>query len=342
MTVDLKDINLTIDPNSIKRDKISDAEYFSEKYSDYISNSRLKLINPSQDGNPLKYKNGFSNDASRSLILGTAIHQLYLEREEFYLVPHINKPSSKLGLVIDSIYKYRLRGHSIDDAIMLACKEVNYYSDSISPKRIKTIIKSGLEYYYNLKSIIDDNAVILSERDRLVCEKCLNNLNVNEQINRLMFPEDSEFYNEDAFFATFKAQYNDKEVDLKFKMKIDNWSINQETFKIRLNDLKTTGHMLGQFREKSIIGYHYGRQIAAYLYILLEYCKKTYDYDDMFWTYESNIVAVETSGNNEVGIFRIFPDELHKGIKEFYNLLKMVAYCEMYEYSNNIKFVCED
>ena len=48
MTINLSDIKLTRDLTSVFREKISDEEYFPEKYRNYISNSRLKLINPDQ------------------------------------------------------------------------------------------------------------------------------------------------------------------------------------------------------------------------------------------------------------------------------------------------------
>ena len=43
-------------------EKMSDEEYFSSKYTNYISNSRLKLINPNQNGSPSKYKEGFTGE----------------------------------------------------------------------------------------------------------------------------------------------------------------------------------------------------------------------------------------------------------------------------------------
>ena len=37
---------------------ISDEEYFGPNYRNFISNSKLKLINPDQGGTPKSYKNG--------------------------------------------------------------------------------------------------------------------------------------------------------------------------------------------------------------------------------------------------------------------------------------------
>ena len=53
--------NIKIIPllDTLRLQKIDDSEYFSKKYSGYISNSRLSLINPKQDGSPEKFFNGF-------------------------------------------------------------------------------------------------------------------------------------------------------------------------------------------------------------------------------------------------------------------------------------------
>ena len=79
MIVNLSDIKLSPELESVRREKISDQEYFSQEYSDYISNSRLKLINPDQDGCPEKYKVGFTGETTTSLSIGSAIHDLFLQ-----------------------------------------------------------------------------------------------------------------------------------------------------------------------------------------------------------------------------------------------------------------------
>ena len=46
----LEEIKITPLIETIEYLDISDEEYFGDAYSDYISNSRLKLINPEQGG----------------------------------------------------------------------------------------------------------------------------------------------------------------------------------------------------------------------------------------------------------------------------------------------------
>ena len=54
---------------------ISDEEYFGPNYRNFISNSKLKLINPDQGGTPESYKNGLKSEDTASLRLGSAIHE---------------------------------------------------------------------------------------------------------------------------------------------------------------------------------------------------------------------------------------------------------------------------
>ena len=344
MTINLSDIKLSPNLDSIKREKISDQEYFSEKYANYISNSRLKLINPDQDGNPEKYKIGFTGEVTTSLSIGSAIHELFLQPESFYLGPDLKKPSAKLGLVIDEIKRLRIKGHTVNDAIKLACEKVHYYENNINLSRVKSIIKEGLKYYQLSKYILDDSVILLSSKDRNTVLNCINNLNRNVQIKNLIKPTDifgDEIlsYNEDAFFININAQYFDQTCELKLKMKADNWTIDTENKIITLNDLKTTGHLITQFMGDSFVKFHYSRQFGMYLWILLRYCEKEYNYNPTDWTVKCNVIVVETTANNSAGIFPINMNILEQGRKEFCKLLKMVAYCEMNDYSNNVMFV---
>lgn len=344
MIVNLSDIKLSPELESVRREKISDQEYFSQEYSDYISNSRLKLINPDQDGCPEKYKVGFTGETTTSLSIGSAIHELFLQPESFTLGPDLNKPSAKLGLVIDAIKSFRISGHNIYDSIVKSCQRVHYYENNINTLRIKTIIKEGLKYYLNSKSITDDSIILLSSKDRITVSNCISNLRNNFQIQNLvkpkdLFGDDILSYNEDAFFINIRACLAEKECILKLKMKADNWTIDTENKVITLNDLKTTGHLIRQFMEDSFVKFHYSRQFGMYLWILLRYCEKEYNYNPNDWTIRCNVIVVETTANNSARVFPINTALLEQGRKEFCRLLKMVAYCEMNDYSNDVMFV---
>lgn len=55
----LNEIKLTPLIDTLRLEKIDDAIYFSEKYNGYVSNSRLGLLNPRQEGSPEKFFAGF-------------------------------------------------------------------------------------------------------------------------------------------------------------------------------------------------------------------------------------------------------------------------------------------
>ena len=78
--------------------------YFSEKYRNYVSNSRLGLINPQQDGSPEKFFEGFKMGYSSSLEIGSAVHELVLQPDLFVLQENTQKPTAKLGAMADRLY----------------------------------------------------------------------------------------------------------------------------------------------------------------------------------------------------------------------------------------------
>lgn len=110
MKIKFSDIKLIPLSDTIYRDDISDEVYFSKKYKDYISNSRLKLINPSQQGSPKTYLRGFDGNSTQSLLIGNGVHCMLLQPDDFELAPDLNKPSAKLGNTIDKIISYRKAG----------------------------------------------------------------------------------------------------------------------------------------------------------------------------------------------------------------------------------------
>lgn len=342
MEINLSDIKLIPDLDSVYREKISDEEYFSDKYSSYISNSRLKLINPEANGSPLKYKKGFSDNYCQSLRIGSAIHELYLQKDTFNLVEDLDRPSYKLGDVIDSIKDFRLKGYSIYNSIKNACLQINYYENSWNIK-IKKIIKDGFQYYWKSKNY-GNEYIILSNRDRNIVSYCLNNLINNRQAAKLINPVDLwgdpiDSYNEDAFFITLKGSYQDKSCELKLKMKADNWSIDKDNKIITLNDLKTTSNKIEDFMEHSFNHFYYYQQFALYSWILRKYAEKEYVFNKQEWTFNCNVIVVSTKGNFNTGVFKISNEQLERGRHLFCRLLKMVAYCEMNEYSNDFIFV---
>ena len=106
MKIDLSQVKLKPILSSVQRLDISDEIYFGPQYKHYISNSRLKLIDPTCNGSPSTYKAGFTGKTTGSLSLGSNIHMLYLQPEEFELVTDVTLPNGKLGLACEKAIKH--------------------------------------------------------------------------------------------------------------------------------------------------------------------------------------------------------------------------------------------
>lgn len=303
----------------------------------------MKLINPDQGGSPTIYKNGLQGEITTSLSIGSGVHELVLQPDDFELGPDLNKPTAKLGMVVDCITGFRNQGETIYNSIVKACQKVHYYENKLDSKRITAIIAAGLEFYIKRKKYDENRVILLSSKERQTVETCVRNLTENYFIQRLLKPTDIfddaiPSYNEDAFFVDFEGEYEGTKCLLRLKMKADNWTIDTENKILTLNDLKTTSHYVGYFMDGSFVNFHYSRQFALYLDILLAYAKVKYDLDET-WDIRCNVIVVETTGENKCMTYRITSTMLEEGKKEYERLLKMVAYCEINGYDDTYEFI---
>lgn len=114
MPMSLNDIKLNPLVETLKVLDITDEEYFGNGYRDYISNSRLKYINPEQGGSPEQYFEGLKTAYSDSLVFGSAVHELVLQPNEFTLVDSVDRPTAKAGFMADELYSvFLIKGGSI-------------------------------------------------------------------------------------------------------------------------------------------------------------------------------------------------------------------------------------
>lgn len=354
-TINLKfsDFRIIPDIDSAHREVIDDGEYFSTKYSKFLSNSRLRWINPEEGGSPQLFLNPPRLHLG-SLSMGSYIHGSVLNPEEFYLAPKIDKPSAKLGLVIDEIEKLlkskKVKFDSFDDLVKAAALEVDYYSKTIDSKI--DFIKSAWSQYATrleeVKPLAEGKPILtLSNTDWDTAQRCVESLKSNQVIMSKIHPTDVfgdpiESYCEDALFMDYIVTYQGKQcATLRFKLKIDNWTVDEDSKVVTVNDLKTTGHQVDTFTEPggSLERLHYYRQLSIYSEILMYYLLKTRGISKEFgWTVNHNILAVETVMNNYSKCFVINDAYIHKGIDEAHELLKRVAACEIFGYDKEYIF----
>ena len=347
--VKFKDFRIIPDINSVRKEEISDDVYFSSAYNGYISNSRLKWIDPKANGSPALFQNP-PKLKTQSLTIGSTVHECLLQPNEFELGPKIGKPTQKLGMVMDAIPGFLKEGVGLDDAIKQAALKADYYTNTINTK-IETIKETWNTYSKYLEELDKTPTIktrrIVSDKDWDVINGCLNSCTSNEKIMNLLHPTNPfgdpiESYCEDALFMNYIITYKDKYAVLPFKMKADNWTIDADSKILTLNDLKTTSHSVNCFMEPgaSFEHFSYARQMAVYSQILWYYCMKNYGVcSGTGWQIKANMLVVETVPNYWSRPYYVTQKQLTEGKKMLNELLCRVAYCEMYGYDKIIEFV---
>lgn len=331
--MELKDIKLIPLLDTLRLEKISDKIYFSDTYKNYVSNSRLGLINPRQDGSPEKFFSGFSNTYSPALILGSAVHELVLQPESFELSEDIGKPTAKLGLMADELYPTFISRDIVDKDVIDASNKVDYYKGKIDSNKSKEVINSCKGYWESRKNreldISQDKEIIYLDKKSLETVKsCVDALGSNKQVQSLLHPEGflqppiSE--NEQAILLDVKAICpNGKEFILHLKSKLDNYTIDLENNTIVVNDIKTIGKIVSEF-DNNIKRYRYSREIAMYIYLLKLCSQKFYNLENP--KIQANYLVVSTIPNFYTKVRPVTYGEIKEGFHEFQVLLKYVAY----------------
>lgn len=330
--------------NSIKLLDISDEEYFGESYRDYISNSRLKLMNPDQQGSPELYKAGFGSfNMTESLYFGSAVHEMVLQPNDFMVAPLTTRPTAKMGFMADVLYpKFKVDGVTVEDVIA-ASDKVDYYKGKMTEDKIKAVF-DACEPYWNGRRDWETRysgpkeSIYLDYKSNEKLKACLASVENNKSIQALLHPEGiletPISLNEATLLMDVNAIVDGQEVTLKLKAKLDHMSIDKERNILTLNDLKTTGHILTDFGKGSFVTFHYSRQLAMYIWMLKLYAQKYYnmEHPNMY----ANMLLVSTIPDYRSGLYRCHNAEIAEGFKEFKRLLRMVAYCEVYGYDGSL------
>lgn len=331
----LNEIKLKPLLNTLKLEDIDDSVYFSKRYSGYVSNSRLSLINPKQGGTPEKYFEGLSNNKiySDSLIFGSAVHELVLQPESFELIDTVNRPTAKCGFIADLVYKSKSVDPS-DDVLLEASKEINYYKGDLSDNQLETLRNKILPYLksrqtFELSNKGTKTPIYLDQKSRDRLASCLASLQNNNKIVDLLHPkdilgEDLLSKNERTILLDLEASAPDHDpIIIKLKSKLDNFTIDKDQNIITVNDVKTTGKRVNEFNN-AIEDYHYYREMGMYSY-LLSLCANKY-WDMKSPTIKSNFLVVSTIPKFYTKVVPMTKKLFYKGFNEFSALVKLVAY----------------
>lgn len=333
--MNLENIKITPLLDTLRLEKISDQEYFSEKFNGYISNSRLSLIDPNNDGSPEKFfqglgKNGIYSDSIR---LGSMVHCCALQPESFTICNSVELPTAKLGFVCEYLYKPELEYPS-DEDIYKASEHIDYYKGKMTENRLNEVKNKYHDFWLqrvNFESTYSDVKEVLygSPKLRETASNCLKALSNNQKIQELLHPTDllgNPIISENELAILLDVEVNISENEsfiLRIKAKLDNYTIDECSNEICVNDIKTLGKIVSEFNT-NFVNYHYYRELSLYSWLLSLCAKKFYNLDNPKIT--SNCLVVSTIPQYYTKIYQVSKQDFKRGWKEFIYLLKLVAY----------------
>ena len=328
----LSEIKLTPLLDTLQLVKISDAEYFSPKYGEYISNSRLGLLNPRQGGSPESFFTGFKDEGFiSSLVIGSAVHELVLQNESFELAPALGKPTAKMGAMADELYPVWLKHPIRTSDITEASNKINYYKGKLTPDRIKQVNEQCIPYWKARKQLVSNSnkeLIYLDDKSRDTVYNCVEAVTNNPQVQELLHPSgliDAPIsLNENALLLDVQAECpNGKTFIMHLKAKLDNFTIDLESDTVVVNDVKTIGKVVSEI-DSNISKYHYSRELAMYLFLLRLYVIKEYGIENP--TMKANYLVVSTVPQYYTKVRAMTKKECYAGLHEFRTLLRYAAY----------------
>ncbi len=328
----LSEIKLTPLLDTLQLVKISDAEYFSPKYGECISNSRLGLLNPRQGGSPESFFTGFKDEGFiSSLVIGSAVHELVLQNESFELAPALGKPTAKMGAMADELYPVWLEHPIRTSDITEASNKINYYKGKLTPDRIKQVNEQCIPYWKARKQLVSNSnkeLIYLDDKSRDTVYNCVEALTNNPQVQELLHPSgliDAPIsLNENALLLDVQAECpNGKTFIIHLKAKLDNFTIDLESDTVVVNDVKTIGKVVSEI-DSNISKYHYSRELAMYLFLLRLYVIKEYGIENP--TMKANYLVVSTVPQYYTKVRAMTKKECYAGLHEFRTLLRYAAY----------------
>ena len=294
----IKQVKITPILETLQLEDISDEEYFSQRFKNYISNSRLGVLK--KDGAKAFFE-GIPQVYNSSFETGSLIHTMCLQPEDYEVIEGVYKPTAKAGLMADALYKND-GSTPTDDEIKSMSYIIGYYKDKLTSNRLKEF-RDKAEPYWRDRFIYETNnpfkegdkkRIYTDERNFELLNNCLNTLNENKDIQNLLHPTgvlDTPITgNEKTILLDIQMEIPGYEPKVyKLKAKLDNFSIDKEENIITVNDLKTTSRPAVQFDPEY---FSYQREIAFYSWLIKLCAKKFYNVENA--TTKGNFLVVST------------------------------------------------
>ena len=258
---------------------------------------------------------------------GTMIHEYLLQPEEFqkdYVIWDKSRPSSAQQEKFCQAYASSLEIEP-NKAIPEAYKEAY----STKGKTEENMLSEGSKIASTLKDYIDylksgDQRIMIGYYDYQMLKKIRNNIQAHKLAWKLLWPNGTWGYEQDGTYTSdtinawhefhinwewemlleYSGDENPPEyLHVSCKSLLDSLTLDFKNKKATIMDLKTTAK-LWHF-EESIEMYDYCRQVAYYKKAVQWYLKNECNEDFTKWTFEYYIIGIDTTGSNEIRVFKI-------------------------------------
>ena len=263
---------------------------------------------------------------------GTMIHEYILQPEEFqkdYVVWDKSRPSSAQQEKFCQALAQTLEIEP-NRAILSAYKEAY----STRGKSDDLMLSEGLKIASTLKDYIDflksnDQRKMIGPWDVKMLEKIKQNIQSHKlaysiiEASRVLrnHKDDVVFENHHEFHINWEFY---GEMPIACKSLLDGLTLDFKNKKAVIYDLKTT-QKLWHF-EDSIEQYDYCRQLMYYTMAVGWYLKYECNEDLKDWSYEWYIIGIDTTGSNEIRVFKFTKDQIYPHADTIEHALEHIAW----------------
>ena len=257
---------------------------------------------------------------------GTMIHMYILQPEEFqktYVVWDKSRPTSAQQ---EKFCQALANTVEIEpDKVVLSAYKEAY---STAGKSDDKMLSEGLKIASTLKDYIDflklnDGRIMITPYDAQMLEKIKQNVKNHKLAWNLIWSKELSSWHE------FHINW-DYENKIQCKSLLDGLTLDFKNKKAIIYDLKTT-QKLWHF-EDSIKQYDYLRQLDYYSmavrWYLVNECGVT-EYEIFEWTFEYYIIGIDTTGSNEIRVFKIEQKDVSSRDETIMTALDAIAWHQM-------------
>lgn len=285
-------------------------------------------------------KGEIEGDKGPQLERGTMIHSFILTPEEFqkdYVVWDKSRPSSTQQEKFCQALASSLEIEP-NRAILSAYKEAY----STAGKSEDKMLSEGLKIASTLKDYIDflkanDGRIMIGPWDVKMLEKIKHNIQSHKLASKLLQHETTVYKVSDwmppapstkkeyAIYHEFHINWEFYgEMPIACKSLLDGLTLDFENKKAIIYDLKTT-QKLWHF-EDSIKQYDYCRQLMYYTMAVGWYLKYELGEDLKDWSHEWYIIGIDTTGSNEIRVFKFTKDQIYPHADTIEHALEHIAW----------------